>query len=201
MTEQRQGKGGSSKGGGIVRLVVDYGGLAVFVVVYLVSRNMITATWGLVAGSAVSLLAGLVFERRLAPLPLFAGLAALIFGGLTLIFHDPRFVKIKPTAINIVLAGVMIGGVIMRKNPLKALFGGALTLSEAGWRRLTVRYGVFFIAMAALNEAVWRTQPDAVWVIFRFPGLQLLSVAFALTQVPMMMKDMRAAEAAAELEP
>ncbi len=63
-----------------------------------------------------------------------------------------------------------------------------------------MRYGVFFLAMAVLNEAVWRTQTDAVWVIFRFPGLQILSVAFALTQVPMMMKDMKAAEAAAELE-
>ena len=185
---------------GIVRMLVDYGGLIVFVGTYLVSRSMITATWGLVAGSAAALAIGLVFQRRLAPLPLFAGLAALIFGGLTLVFHDPRFVKIKPTAINVVLGAVMLGGAAMGKNPLKALFGGALTLSEAGWRKLTVRYGVFFLAMAVLNEAVWRTQTDAVWVIFRFPGLQLLSVAFALTQVPMMMKDMKAAEAAAELE-
>jgi len=185
---------------GIVRMLVDYGGLIVFVGTYLVSRSMITATWGLVAGSAAALAVGLVFQRRLAPLPLFAGLAALIFGGLTLIFHDPRFVKIKPTAINVVLGAAMLIGAAMGKNPLKGLFGEALTLSEAGWRKLTVRYGVFFLAMAVLNEAVWRTQPDAVWVIFRFPGLQLLSVAFALTQVPMMMKDMKAAEAAAELE-
>jgi intracellular septation protein len=161
----------------------------------------LTATWGLVGGSAVALIVGLVVERRIAPLPLFAGLAALIFGGLTLVFHDPRFVKIKPTAINLALAGVMLIGTAMGKNPLKALFADALHLSPQGWRKLTVRYGIFFLVMAGLNEAVWRTQPDSVWILFRFPGLQILSLLFAVTQVPMMMKDMKSLEAAAEMEP
>ncbi len=190
--------------------MVDYGGLAVFVLAYFVAKlvlkqpstaALLTATWGLVAGSALALVIGLAVERRIAPLPLFAGVVALIFGGLTLVFHDPRFVKIKPTAINVVLAGVMLIGAAMGKNPLKALFAGALHLSPQGWRKLTVRYGIFFLVMAGLNEAVWRTQPDGVWVLFRFPGLQVLSLLFALTQVPMMMKDMKAIEAAAELEP
>ena len=197
-------------GNGVVRAVVDYGGLAVFLVTYFVAKlilkqppnpALLTATWGLVAGSALALVVGLVVEKRIAPLPLFAGLAALIFGGLTLVFHDPRFVKIKPTAINLVLAGVMLIGAAMGKNPLRALFAGALNLSPQGWRKLTIRYGIFFLVMAAANEAVWRTQPDSVWILFRFPGLQVLSLLFALTQVPMMMKDMKAIEAAAEMEP
>lgn len=195
---------------GLVRSIVDYGGLAAFLAVYLFEivvlkkpsqAGLLTATWGLVAGSAVALVIGLVFERRVALLPLFAGLAALVFGGLTLFFHDPRFIKIKPTVINLALGLAMLGGMALGKNPLKAMFSGALNLSPAGWRRLTLHYGIFFLAMAGLNEAVWRTQPDAIWVVFRFPGLQILSVLFALAHVPMMMKDMRAMEAAAELEP
>ena len=195
---------------GVVRAVVDYGGLAVFLAAYFVAKlvlkeggnaALLTATWGLVGGSAVALVVGLAVEKRIAPLPLFAGLAALIFGGLTLVFHDPRFVKIKPTAINIALAGIMLIGTAMGKNPLKSLFAGALHLSTQGWRTLTIRYGIFFLVMAGLNEFVWRTQPDSVWILFRFPGLQVLSLLFALTQVPMMMKDMKALEAAAELEP
>ena len=193
-----------------VRAVVDYGGLAVFLLAYFVARlvlkqpgnpALLTATWGLVAGSALALLVGLVVEKRVAPLPLFAGLAALIFGGLALIFHNPIFVKLKPTAINLALAGVMLIGTAMGKNPLRALFATALHLSPEGWRKLTIRYGLFFLVMAAANEAVWRTQPDGVWILFRFPGLQVLSLLFALTQVPMMMKDMKALEAAAEMEP
>ncbi len=195
---------------GVVRAVVDYGGLAVFLIAYFAAKMvlkqpgtaaLLTATWGLVVGSALALVVGLVAERRIAPLPLFAGLAALIFGGLTLVFHDPRFVKIKPTAINIALAGIMLVGTAMGKNPLRALFAGALHLSPQGWRKLTIRYGIFFLVMAAANEAVWRTQPDSVWILFRFPGLQVLSLLFAMTQVPMMMKDMKAMEAAAEMEP
>ena len=197
-------------GNGTVRAVVDYGGLAVFLIAYFVARMilkqpgnpaLLTATWGLVAGSALALLVGLIVERRIAPLPLFAGLAALIFGGLTLIFHNPIFVKIKPTAINLALAGVMLIGTAMGKNPLRALFADALHLSPQGWRKLTIRYGIFFLVMAAANEVVRRTQPDSVWILFRFPGLQVLSLLFAVTQVPMMMKDMKALEMAAEMEP
>ena len=197
-------------GNGTVRAVVDYGGLAVFLIAYFVARMilkqpgnpaLLTATWGLVAGSALALLVGLIVERRIAPLPLFAGLAALIFGGLTLIFHNPIFVKIKPTAINLALAGVMLIGTAMGKNPLRALFADALHLSPQGWRKLTIRYGIFFLVMAAANEVVRRTQPDSVWILFRFPGLQALSLLFALPQVPMMMKDMKALETAAEMEP
>ena len=193
----------------VIRGIVDFGGLAVFVLAYFLAKAvmredgqdaLLTATWGLVAGSAVALVVGLVAERRLAPLPLFAGLAALIFGGLALVFHNTLFVKIKPTAINLILGLVMLVGAGLGKNPLKLMLAGTLHMSDPAWRRLTIRYGVFFLLMAVLNEAVWRTQPDAVWILFRFPGLPLLSVLFVGSQVPMMMKDMKATEAAAELE-
>jgi intracellular septation protein len=199
----------SDKRGPGVRAVVDYGGLIAFLAAFLVLRfvqhapsqaAMLSATWWLVGGSTAALALGLLVERRLAPLPLFAGLAALVFGGLALVFHDPRFIKIKPTVTNTIFACVMLGGVVMGKNPLKALFSTAISFTPEGWRKLTIRYGVFFLAMAALNEAVWRTQPDSVWVLFKFPGMEILILLFSASQVPMMMKDMKAVETAAELE-
>ncbi len=193
----------------VIRAVVDFGGLVVFVLAYFAAKLvlhrssqdvLLIATWGLVVGSAVALLVGFLAERRLAPLPLFSGLAALIFGALALIFHNTLFVKIKPTAINLILSMVMLVGAGLGKTPLKMVLGGTLTMTDGAWRRLTVRYGVFFLVMAGLNEVVWRTQPDSIWILFRFPGLPLLSVLFALSQVPMMMKDMKGVETAAELE-
>ena len=198
------------QGNQLVRMIVDYGGLGAWLVAFFVgwlalhqttTVALVTASWWLAGGSAAALALGLIVERRVAPLPLFAGAVAVIFGGLTIALHDPRFVKMKPTIINAGLAVAMFAGAALRKNPLKALLSGTLNLSEAAWRKLTFRYGVFFAAMAVLNEVIWRTQPDAVWVLFHFPGFQVLAVLFAFTQLPMMMKDLKAVEAAAELEP
>lgn len=180
-----------------LRAGVDYLGPVAFVVAYFAAHDFLKATWALVAGSAVALAVGFAAERRVAPMPLFAGGAALIAGLLTLVFKDPVFVKMKPTAINLVLGLGMLGGLAAGKSPLRLLLGDALQLSPAGWRRLTFRYGLFFLALAALNEAVWRTQSDATWALFRMPGLPLLAVLFSFTQVPAMLKDAKALEAAA----
>jgi intracellular septation protein len=181
----------------LLRLAIDYSGAFVFVVGYLLTRDFQTATWCLVAVSAAAILVGFLLERRLAPLPLIYGGAALVFGALTLIFHDSRFVKMKTTFVDLALGVSMLTGLAMGKSPIKMLIGDGLKMSDAGWRRLTLRFGLFFIATALLNEAVWRTQPEAVWVVFRMPGLLILSFVFAFTQIPMMIKDAKALEAAA----
>lgn len=178
-----------------IRAVVDYGGMVAFFAAYFFGgRNLVNATWGLVAGSVLGLVLGLVFERRIAPIPLIAALAGLVFGGLTLYFHDPRFLKVKPTIMNLVYGVLLLGGLAIKKNPLKLLLGEAFPMTDAGWRTLTLRYGLFFLALAGLNEFVWRTQPDATWVIFRFPGLMVLTIIFSMSQAPVMMKHAHQAE-------
>ena len=183
----------------LVRACVDYAGAAAFLVGYLVTRDVVKASWWLVAGSAAALAVGFIAEKRIAPIPLLSGGAALVFGTLTLVFHDDRFVKMKPTAINLAFAAALLAGYALGKSPVKILMGEALTLSEAAWRRLTLRYGLFFLALALLNEAVWRTQPAGLWVWFKFPGMAVLTLLFSFTQIPGIMKDAQAMEAAASL--
>ncbi len=178
-----------------VRLAVDYTGPAAFMVAFFATRSVLSATWALVAGSALALAVGFAMERRVAPLPLIWGLAALLFGVLTLVFHDPRIVKMKTTLIDAGLGVVMLGGLALGRSPIRLLMGGTIALSEAAWRRLTLRFGVFFLVLAVANEVVWRTQPDAVWVVFRFPGLLVASLLFSATQIPLMLKDASAQEA------
>jgi len=174
---------------------VDYFALAAFLIGYFATgRDLQQATWALVAGSAAALVVGFAAERRLAPFPALAGGAALVFGGLTLAFHDPRFLKVKPTVMNLAFAAVMFGGLILRRHPLKLLLGDAFDMPDQAWRGLTLRYGVFFAALAAANEAVWRTQSDSVWVLFRFPGLMVLTLAFSLLQAPFLMKHLKGGE-------
>ena len=179
-----------------VRGVVVYGGLVAFLLGFFLIRGggmtsqeaLVQATWWLVGGSLLGLVVGFVFEKRIAPFPLIAGGAALVFGGLTLFFHDVRFVKLKPTVMNSLFGVALLGGLILRKNPLKLLLGDAVKMPDEGWRKLTLNYGLFFLALAGLNEIVWRTQPDDIWVVFRFPGLLILTVLFGFAQVPLMMK-------------
>lgn len=184
-----------------VRAAVDYGGLITFFVGYIIERDLIQATWWLVGGSAAALLLGLAVERRLAWIPLVGGLAALIFGGLTLVFHDSIFVKIKATVINAILGGALLGGVAIGKNPLKSLLGESLHMPDSAWRTLAIRFGVYYLFCAVLNEVMWRTQTEQVWFYFRFPGLQIMAVLFTLTQVPFMMKHMKDKDEEAPVAP
>lgn len=177
-----------------VRYFVDYAALVAFLATFLVTRNMQTATWGLVAGSIVAIAVGFAVERRIAPLPLFVGGAGLVFGGASLFFHDPRILKVKPTIVNTAIGLGLLVGLAMKKHPLKLVLGDAFDMPEATWRRLTINYAVFFVSLAALNELVWRTQSDETWVFFRFPGLMILTVVFSIAHAPLLMKYVKAEE-------
>ena len=176
-----------------IRYFVDYSALAVFLIAYFATgRNMANATWALVAGSAVAIVVGLIVERRVAPFPLIAGGAGLVFGGASLFFHDPRILKIKPTVMNAIFAVALLGGLAMGKNPLRLLLGEAFDMPKPVWRQLTINYALLFLGLAGLNEFVWRTQPEATWVLFRFPGMMILTFAFSIAHAPLLMKYIKA---------
>jgi len=192
-----------------LRQAVDFGALLAFMAAYAVNRfvrgldgqeALVQATWVLVGASALALLAGWLLEKRLAPLPLLAGAFALIFGVLTLVFHDPTLLKLKLTIQNALLATILLGSLPFRKYPFKALLGEAIRITDQGWRGLTLRYGLYFAAVAIINEIVWRTQSDDTWVAFR-GGLWLASAAFGIWQVFFIMKHMIKDEEPAPVAP
>ena len=184
-----------------VRTAVDYGAPIAFAVAFFATgKNFQTATWVLVVASALALIVGYAVERRLALLPLFSGVMALIFGTLGLVFHSDVFVKIKVTVVNAALALFMIGGVLTKRAPLKALIGDAVHLPDEAWRTLTLRYGGYFAFAAVANEIVRLTQTTDNWVKFRI-GLLPLAILFSLSQVPFMMKHIAKGDEAQTPEP
>src|SRR4051812_6789823 len=173
-----------------VHYLIDYGGLAAWLLTLVITRSAVTSSWVIVGASILALLIGLAVERRIAPMPLVTAVLGLIFGGLTLFFHDERFIKVKPTILYVAFGLFLITGALRGKNPLKVLMGDAFHLPDPVVRTLTLRYALFFFALAIANEIVWRTQTTLFWGFFKFPGVPVIIFLFAMTQAPLMMKHM-----------
>ena len=170
-----------------LRPTVDYGPLALFFLVYVL-RDLMTATAVLIGATAVALALSLALERRLPVMPLVTAVLVGIFGGLTLWLQDETFIKMKPTIVQILFAAALLIGLALGRPFLKTILGGALQLDDRGWRVLSLRWAAFFLAMAALNEVVWRTQSTDFWVSFKVFGILILTVVFALAQTPLIMR-------------
>lgn len=171
-----------------VRLFVDYAGLVAFLVTIAVTGSAIAASWAVVGGSLAALAVGLALEKRLAPMPLATAVIGVIFGAATLYFHDERIIKMKLTILDGGIAVFLLTGLIRGKNPLKALMGEAFHLPEPVVRTVTLRYALFFLALAAGNELIWRTQSTRIWALYKFPGTVVLIFLFALSQTPLLLK-------------
>jgi intracellular septation protein len=126
--------------------------------------------------------------RHLPVMPVVSAVIVLVFGSMTLILHDETFIKLKPTIIYLLFAATLGGGLLFNKPLLAMVFDSVFHLTEEGWRKLTVRWTLFFVALAILNEIVWRTQSTDVWVSFKLFGFVPLTFVFAALQYPLLMK-------------
>ena len=150
---------------------------------------------GIFAATAVFMVAILValaisyaLTRRLPVMALVSAFIVVVFGGLTLMLQNETFIKLKPTIIYVLFAAVLFGGLVMRKPLLAMVFDQVFHLTEEGWRKLTVRWALFFLALAVLNEIVWRTQSTDFWVNFKVFAVVPITFVFAALQYPLMVK-------------
>jgi intracellular septation protein len=180
-----------------LKFTLELGPLALFFIVY--GRLGIFAATGVLMAAVVATLAvSYAMLRRFPIMPLVTAGIVVIFGSLTLILHDETLIKIKPTALYLLFGGALFVGMAIKKPLLKILFDGALHVSEEGWRKLTWRWAFFFLALAVLNEIVWRTQSTDVWVKFKTFGFLPLTLVFALAQAPLILRHEAKGEAAGE---
>jgi intracellular septation protein len=107
------------------------------------------------------------------------------------------FIKIKPTIINLLFAGAIFGGLLVRQNVLKILLRISIDLPDRIWTILAVRYGLFFVFQAVLNEVIWRNFSESFWANFKLLGVMPIHFAFVALNVPLIMKHMKDADAAA----
>lgn len=170
-----------------LKLVLDIGPLVLFFAINA-KVGIFAATGVFMAAVLLALAVAYVMTRRIEIMPLVTAVVVLIFGGLTLIFHDELFIKLKPTIIYVLFGGALLVGMLLGKPLLGIVFDSVFHLTEEGWRKLTWRWTFFFFALAILNEIVWRTQTTDFWVSFKLFGVVPLTFLFGALQYPLLMK-------------
>ena len=171
----------------LYKLLIDIGPLAVFFIFY--SRSGLQSSiLPFMVATVIAVLLSYILEKKIPIMPTVGAGIVLLFGGLTIYFDNDVFFKMKPTIINLLFAIILYGGILINKPLLKYLLGAALKLEEAGWKILTQRWIGFFIALAVLNEIVWRTQSTDVWVNFKVFGILPITFIFTMTQFPLIKK-------------
>ena len=168
----------------ISKLIIDIGPLAVFFIFYSRS-DLKSAIIPFMIATLIAVLFSYIMEKKIPIMPTVGAFIILIFGGLTIYFDNEVFFKMKPTIINLLFAIILYGGVIVKKPLLKFLLGAAIKLEDEGWKILTQRWISFFIALAILNEIVWRTQSTDIWVNFKVFGILPITFIFTMTQFPL----------------
>lgn len=144
------------------------------------------ATGVFMAATLAALAAMWVLARRIAVMPLVSALVVIVFGSLTLWLQDDHFIKLKPTMVNALFGALLLGGLAFKKPLMPYVLDGMVKLTDDGWRALTIRWGLFFLVMAMLNEVVWRSVSTDTWVAFKTFGYLPLTFAFAMAQAPLM---------------
>ena len=177
-----------------LRMAIDFGPLAVFFIVNMLAggpqiARVLASTSAFMVATAIAMAVSRWKAGHISPMLWITGALVLVFGGLTLYFHDETLIKVKPTIVYSLFAAALFFGLLTGRPLLQSLLEAAYPgLSSAGWRKLTINWALFFVAMAVLNEIVWRNTSWDFWVGFKLWGAVPLTLGFALANIPMMMR-------------
>ena len=177
-----------------LRMLVDFGPLVVFFLVNsyapgLQIQRIMTATVAFMVAMAVAMGISWWKARHISPMLWITGALVLVFGSLTLWFHDQSFIQMKPTIVYAMFAVILGYGLIAKKPLLQMLLETAYPdLSAKGWRLLTINWTGFFIAMAVLNEAMRHVLTWDQWVTFKTWAVIPLTLVFAMLNIPMLLR-------------
>ena len=185
-----------------LKLLLELGPVACFVIAYtqgerivewfgitgILEEPIMLATAVIMVTTALAIGGSLWLTKSVPAMPIVTLVVVTIFGGLTLWFADETFIKMKPTIVNTLFGSVLLIGLYFGKSFLKTVMGMAFAIDDEGWMKLTLRWGLFFLFLAVVNEVVWRNFSEAFWVGFKFWGMTGLTFLFVLSQTPLLMK-------------
>jgi len=168
----------------LFKLATELGPLVVFFIANA-KGNLFIATGAFMVAVVVAMIVSYAVTKHVPIMAIVSGVIVLVFGTLTLVLHDETFIKVKPTIIYCLFGAILGGGLLFGRSFIAILFDQVFNLTPAGWRQLTLRWALFFFAMAVLNEVIWRTQSTDFWVSFKAFGVVPLTMIFAMLQMPL----------------
>jgi intracellular septation protein len=168
----------------LFKLATEVGPLMVFFVANA-KFDLFVATAAFMAAIVASIVVSYMVMRHVPLMAIVSGVIVLVFGTLTLVLHDETFIKMKPTIIYGLFGLILGGGLLFHKSFIAIMFDQMFNLTAPGWRALTLRWTLFFAAMAVLNEIIWRTQSTDFWVAFKAFGVLPITAVFAMLQMPL----------------
>jgi intracellular septation protein len=192
MTEETQ-----RKPHGLANFALDFGPLLAFFLSYKLAQFYVPTSFGATMVGTIAFMiailiamgASLYFYRRVSPMMWISAVLVVGFGGLTLWFHDQRFIQVKPTLIYTGFALLLFGGLAAGKPLLKYVFGPVFEgLSELGWKKISRNWAIFFAGMAVLNEVLRATVTFETWLTIKVWGVTFLAFAFGAANVPMLLR-------------
>lgn len=167
---------------------LDFGPLLIFFIVNW-KAGIFSATLSIMITLPLAILLSHFINKQIPKMLLISGGLVLVFGGLTLYLQDEFFIKIKPTIIYLLFAGILGFGLMKGESYLKYLLETTFPkMEEAGWRIMTRNWAIFFGFLAGLNEIVRRVLSTDDWVSFKVFGFTGLTILFIFTQVFIIMK-------------
>lgn len=153
-----------------------------------IGEPIFLATALFMVATVIALTVSWILTRTLPMMPLISGIVVLVFGALTLWLHNETFIKMKPTIVNTLFGTILLGGLFFGKALLGYVFDSAFRLDAEGWRKLTFRWGLFFLFLAITNEVIWRNFSTDFWVAFKVWGTMPITIVFTLSQMPLIQK-------------
>ena len=168
----------------LFKLATELGPLLVFFVANA-KFNLFVATGAFMVAIVAAMIASYMVVRHVPMMAIVTGVIVIVFGTLTLVLHDETFIKVKPTIIYGLFAAILGGGLLFGRSFIAIMFDQMFNLTPKGWRILTMRWALFFLGMAILNEIIWRTQSTDFWVGFKAFGVIPITMVFAIAQMPL----------------
>ncbi|MEM8752924.1 MAG: septation protein A [Pseudomonadota bacterium] len=194
----------------VVKFLLEFGPLAIFFLTYRAYDDegvvlfgesyagVVAATIAFIPAILISLACSWAMTRALPRMAVVTAVVVVVFGGLTIWLNDATFIKMKPTIVNLIFASILFWSLTSERSALKYVMGELLPLTDEGWRGLSLRFAIFFLFMAGLNEAIWRTMSESFWVNFKTFGSPAITFAFMLSQAGFLQKHMKPEEPSEE---